>query len=169
MASRALKFATAYILLRAAADIADHWVQSDRCAQTKGATDTAPVAYTDEKTGENWVKGTVEGRSACVWHCVTYVATQGLFLTAGSRAVGIRLRPEALVAGLAFSGITHYIADRRVPGGVLQRLARITGKARFHELADHGMNGAYLLDQSWHHGAETIAALIVACGRDGKG
>ncbi|GAA2350583.1 hypothetical protein [Streptomyces violaceusniger] len=162
MTHRAAKFTTAYALLRAAADVADHWVQSDYCAQAKGASDSAPVATTDEKTGEEKKNGTAEGRRACAWHCVTYTATQGLVLMAGSRAVGVRLHPGAVAGALALSGITHYIADRRVPNGILQRLAKGLGKERFFNLADHGMNGAYALDQAWHHGAETLAALIAA-------
>ncbi|MFI9588265.1 hypothetical protein ACIHCQ_42270 [Streptomyces sp. NPDC052236] len=162
MTRRATNFTVAYALLRAAADVADHWVQSDYCAQAKGATDKAPVTTTDEKTEAETVNGTKEGRRACAWHCATYTATQGLVLVAGSRAVGIRLHPGAVAGALAVSGITHYIADRRVPDGVLHRLAKATGKERFFKLADHGMNGAYALDQAWHHGAETVAALIAA-------
>lgn len=156
------KFTVAYALLRAAADVADHWVQSDHCAQTKGATDAAPVTTTDPRTGTKTTAGTTGGRRACVWHCVTYTATQGAVLIAGSRAVGVRLHPGAVATALAVSGLTHYAADRRVPGGLLHRLAKATGKERFYLLADHGMNGAYALDQAWHHGAETLAALIAA-------
>ncbi|MEU9397691.1 hypothetical protein AB0D86_47955 [Streptomyces sp. NPDC048324] len=45
---------------------------------------------------------------------------------------------------------------------ILHRIAKATGKERFFKLADFGMNGAYCLDQAWHHGAETVAALIAA-------
>jgi hypothetical protein len=162
MTHRAAKFTVSYALLRAAADVADHWVQSDYCAQAKGATDKAPVTYKNEKTEIETTVGTNGGRRACAWHCLTYTATQGLVLVAGSRAVGIRLNPAAVAGALAFSGITHYIADRRVPNGVLHRIAKATGKERFFKLADFGMNGAYCLDQAWHHGAETVAALIAA-------
>jgi hypothetical protein len=162
MTHRAVKFATAYALLRAAADVADHWVQSDHCAQAKAATDDDQIITVNEKTGEKRVNGTREGRRACAWHVTTYTATQGLVLVAGSRAVGIRLHPGAVAAALAVSGTTHYIADRRVPGGVLERLAIRFGKERFFRLADFGMNGSYALDQAWHHGAETLAAVIAA-------
>ncbi|MEU8511618.1 hypothetical protein AB0C76_08535 [Kitasatospora sp. NPDC048722] len=64
-----------------------------------------------------------------------------------------------MAAALALSAVTHYIADRREP---LRRLADATGKGRFVRLADHGMNGAYALDQAWHHAAETVAALIAS-------
>ncbi|MFJ8981593.1 hypothetical protein [Streptomyces sp. NPDC102282] len=30
----------------------------------------------------------------------------------------------------------------------------------FYHLASHGMNGAFQLDSAWHHGWETVAALI---------
>jgi hypothetical protein len=160
--SRSAKFAASYALLRAAADVADHWVQSDYCAQAKGATDAAPVTTVSEKTGEKTVNGTRQGRRACAWHVLTYTATQGAVLAAGSRAVGVRLHPGAVAGALALSGVTHYIADRRVPNGVLHRLAKATGKERFYKLADFGMNGAYALDQAWHHGFETLAAIVAA-------
>ncbi|MGR3939559.1 hypothetical protein LCH29_43095, partial [Streptomyces sp. BRA346] len=33
-------------------------------------------------------------------------------------------------------------------------------KLAFYRLADNGMNGAFHLDAAWHHGWETVAALI---------
>lgn len=157
MTRRAAKFAAVYALLRAAADIGDHWVQSDYCARTKGATDTAPATGDD-----GTVHGTAAGRKACAWHCTTYTATQAAALLIGTRALGLRLNPGAAAAALAVSGLTHYAADRRVPGGLLEHLAETTGKGNFYRLAAHGMNGANKLDQAWHHGFETLAALIAA-------
>ncbi|WP_328923516.1 hypothetical protein OG429_01985 [Streptomyces sp. NBC_00190] len=43
---------------------------------------------------------------------------------------------------------------------ILETLATTTGEGSFWHLADHGINGAYCLDSVWHHGWETIAALI---------
>ncbi|MBX4175568.1 hypothetical protein [Streptomyces geysiriensis] len=43
---------------------------------------------------------------------------------------------------------------------VLEKLADKTGKTNLHKLASHGMNGAFHLDNAWHHGWETVAALI---------
>lgn len=160
MKYRAAHFAAVYALLRAAADYADHWGQSDFDAQAKGATDAAPVTYTHEDTGEVSTVGTHGGRRACARHVIQYTATQGLVLVAGSRLLGIRLHPAAVAAALAVSGVTHYAADRRVPNGLLHRLAKAGGKERFYKLADFGMNGAYCLDQSWHHSWETLAALV---------
>lgn len=157
MHARAARFAAFYALMRMAADLGDHWIQSDYCARTKGATDAAPVTGEDGTT-----HGTSAGRKACAWHCTTYTATQAAALLIGARALGIRLHPGAAAAALAVSGLTHYAADRRVPCGLLQRLAETSGKGGFYRLADHGINGANKLDQAWHHGFETVAALIAA-------
>ncbi|MER0443101.1 hypothetical protein ABR738_00670 [Streptomyces sp. Edi4] len=146
MNDRPAHFGTAYALLRAAADGADHWVQSAVCAQAKGATDAAPVVYEDPRTQVKTPFGTNGGRRACAWHVVTYTATQGLVLVAGTRVLGVRLHPGAVAGALALSSLTHYAADRRVPNGLLHRLAKKTGKERFYKLADFGMNGAYALD-----------------------
>ncbi|SEE58846.1 hypothetical protein SAMN04490357_7668 [Streptomyces misionensis] len=159
MNHRSAAFAAAYALLRVAADHADHWGQSDFDAQCKGATNEAPVTYTHED-GTVTTAGTDGGRRACLHHVIQYTTTQGLVLAAGTRVLGIRLHPAAVAAALAVSGLTHYAADRRVPQGLLQRLAKATGKERFYKLSDFGMNGAYCLDQSWHHSWETLAALI---------
>ncbi|MFD9692532.1 hypothetical protein ACFWXO_43005 [Kitasatospora sp. NPDC059088] len=138
--SRARRFAVAYPLLRAAADIADHWVQSDHQAATKGQSGAA-------------------GRRACAAHVASYTAVQAVVLLGGARLLGVRLRPGPVAAALALSAATHYVADRREP---LRRLADATGKERFVRLADHGLNGGYLLDQAWHHAFETCAAIIAS-------
>ncbi|MFJ7494520.1 hypothetical protein ACIQZB_25590 [Streptomyces sp. NPDC097727] len=43
---------------------------------------------------------------------------------------------------------------------LLEKLADKTGKTNLYKLADFGMNGAFHLDSLWHHGWETVAALI---------
>ncbi|MFD9692325.1 hypothetical protein ACFWXO_41930 [Kitasatospora sp. NPDC059088] len=144
--SPAVRFAASYALLRAAADVADHWIQTDHQATTKGQHD-------------NDGQSSAAGRRACAAHVATYTATQAVVLLAGTRLLDVRLRPASVAAALALSAVTHYIADRREP---LRRLADATGKARFVRLADHGMNGAYCLDQAWHHAAETVAAVIAS-------
>ncbi|GAA5083111.1 hypothetical protein [Streptomyces similanensis] len=161
MNHRSAAFTVAYALMRVAADHADHWGQRDFDAQCKGATDEAPVEYKHED-GTTVTVGTDGGRRACARHVVNYTATQGLVLVAGTRALGIRLHPAAVAAALAVSGLTHYAADRRVPDGLLQRLAKATGKERFYKLSDFGMNGPYCLDQSWHHSWETLAAAVAS-------
>ncbi|MEU5431014.1 hypothetical protein AB0H73_36170 [Streptomyces olivoreticuli] len=153
-------FAALLGLTRAASAAGDFWVQSDFCARVKGATDAAPVTYEDSATKEKTTHGTSDGRKACLHHCLTYTATQAAVVGIGARVLGMRIHPGAAAAALAVSGITHYIADRRVPGGVLQTIAERTGKGSFYKLADFGMNGAFHLDAAWHHGWETVAALI---------
>ncbi|MFF2044032.1 hypothetical protein ACFVVX_26795 [Kitasatospora sp. NPDC058170] len=144
---RAVRFAAVYALLRASADVADHWIQTDHQAATKGQHDHAEG------------QSSAAGRRACAAHVASYTATQAVVLLAGTRLLGVRLRPVPLAAALAVSAVTHYAADRREP---LRRLADATGKGVFVRLADHGLNGGYLLDQSWHHGWETAAALIAS-------
>ncbi|MFJ9703390.1 hypothetical protein [Streptomyces fradiae] len=51
-----------------------------------------------------------------------------------------------------------------MPGGLLETLATKTGKGNFWSLTSHGLNGAYCLDNAWHHGWETAAALIATIG-----
>ncbi|MDX3025359.1 hypothetical protein [Streptomyces acidiscabies] len=165
MNHRSATFAAAYALLRAAADHSDHWGQSDFDAVAKGATDAAPVEYKYDD-GKKVTIGTRGGRRACAHHVIQYTATQGLVLVAGTRLLGIRLHPAAVAGALALSGLTHYAADRRVPNGLLHRLAKATGKERFAKLADFGINGSYCLDQSWHHSWETLAALIATVKAD---
>ncbi|MFI2241153.1 hypothetical protein [Streptomyces chrestomyceticus] len=154
-------FAALLALTRTASKIGDFWVQDDFSARVKGASDDFPVTYVDPHTHEKSVHGTADGRKACLHHCLTYTATQALAAGLGARALGIRIHPGAAAAALAVSFSTHYLADRRVPGtGVLEKLAAKTGNTMLYELADAGMNGAFHLDSSWHHGWETVAALI---------
>ncbi|MFF0389621.1 transcriptional regulator [Kitasatospora sp. NPDC004615] len=161
--SRAARFAAAYALLRAAADVADHWIQTDHQACTKGQH--------DGREGES----SAAGRAACAAHVAAYVAAQGLALWGGARLLGVRLRPAPVAAALTVSAATHYIADRREP---LRRIAAATGKGNFYALGTPAHpahpttadgkyapvlgTGAYALDQAWHHGWEIVAALIAS-------
>ncbi|MER6364814.1 transcriptional regulator [Kitasatospora sp. NPDC001527] len=160
---RAARFAAAYALLRTAADVADHWIQTDHQASTKGQHDHTPG------------QSSAAGRRACVAHVTAYTATQGAVLLAGTRLLGVRLRPGPVAAALALSAVTHYVADRREP---LRHLANATGKDTFYALGTpahpaHPVTaggsyaptlgtGAYALDQAWHHAFETVAALIAS-------
>ncbi|MFF3085868.1 hypothetical protein ACFVRB_12540 [Streptomyces nojiriensis] len=127
----------------------------------KGASDEHPVTFTDPVTEKKSTHGTADGRKVCLHHCLTYVATQAIVAGLGARALGIRVHPAAAAAALAVSFGTRYAADRRVPGeGLLEKLADKMGKGGFYCLADFGVNGAFHVDSSWHHGWETVAALI---------
>ncbi|MDH2392981.1 hypothetical protein QCN29_30235 [Streptomyces sp. HNM0663] len=161
MQHRPAVFAALLGLTRAGSAIGDFWVQSDFCARVKGASDDHPVTYQDPVTGEETTHGTADGRSACLQHCLTYTTTQAIIAGAGARALGIRVHPAAAAVALALSFATHYAADRRVPGkAFLEKIATKTGKGDFYKLASHGMNGAFHLDSAWHHGWETLAAVV---------
>lgn len=156
--SPAARAAAVGFLLTAAGAVGDMWVQNDRCARIKGAHDDAPVIDKDEDTGAVIATHKAhEGRLACVEHVATYTATQAAALVAGNRALGLGIRPSRMVAALAVSAVTHYVADRRRP---LQRLADATGKHKFYRVNAGGMNGAFHLDQAWHRGWEAVAAVI---------
>ena len=131
--------AAVFAALFAAHQLADHWVQTQHQADTKGHA--------------GW-----RGRAACAAHVGTYAAAQLAAVAALMWRCGLHVTPAALAAGLAVSAITHYIADRRTP---LRVIADATGSGRFYRLSAAGMNGAYLLDQSWHIAWLFVAALVI--------
>jgi hypothetical protein len=133
-------FAAVFAALYAAHQVADHWVQSEAQAAFKGRP--------------GWV-----GRRACAAHVATYTLTAALALTAVAWRAGLHLDLANVFAGLGVSAVSHYIADRRTP---LAWAARVARKQVFYGLASHGLNGAYLLDQSWHVGWLFVAALVIA-------
>ncbi|MFI9005509.1 transcriptional regulator [Streptomyces sp. NPDC053541] len=136
-ANRAAAFPAVYALLRVAADVADHWAQTDHQATHKA-------------------KEGAEGHKALAGHVTSYVATQGAALLLGNRALGLGLRPRNVAAALALSGASHYLIDRRWP---VRKVAEVTGKGGFYELGGP-LGGAYRLDQAAHHLAEGFAAYL---------
>lgn len=138
----AARLAALYALVRPASDVADHWLQSDHQARHKA--DPGPA-----------------GHRALAAHVASYVGAQAVVVAAGARVLGIRITPGRAAAAVAVSAVSHYVADRRWP---VRRLADATRKGAFVRLADHGMNGAYALDQSWHHAFELAAVTILATG-----
>lgn len=135
--NRRTSYPAVYALLRTAADIADHYVQTHHQATHKARPGT-------------------EGHSALAGHCLSYVTTQAVILGAGNHLLGLDLRPRHMAVALAFSGVTHYALDRRWP---LRRFAELIGKREFYELGGP-LGGAYLMDQAGHHFAEGIAAYL---------
>ncbi|MFG2903319.1 hypothetical protein ACGFZH_40360 [Streptomyces zaomyceticus] len=167
MTDRTAKFAAVYALMRMAADLGDHWIQSDHQAVTKGLHgdhfvygDGTPVpADIDPYEADVPVyRASLLGRSAACRHVATYTATQALMLLAGSRVMGFKLSPGRVAAALALSAGTHWWADRRIH---LKALAVATGKGNFYELGGP-LGGNYALDQAFHHLFETAAAAIAA-------
>ncbi|WP_274919442.1 transcriptional regulator [Streptomyces sp. WZ-12] len=146
MTEHAVRFASVYALMRMGADLGDHWIQSHHQAVTKGQHD------------ENDGQSSRAGRIACTAHVATYTATQALALLAGSRVLGLRLKPSRVAAALALSAGTHWWADRRIH---LKAVAEAIGKGDFYNLGGP-LGGNYALDQAFHHTVETIAAAIAA-------
>ncbi|MBM0231898.1 DUF3307 domain-containing protein [Micromonospora sp. STR1_7] len=142
-------FAAVFAALYVAHQIADHWVQTQWQADTKGQS--------------GWL-----GRLACAAHVATYTLTAATTLAAMLLATGLRLDPWGVAVGLTVSAVSHYIADRRAP---LRRIADALGAGRFYRLGaprpgrDDNPSlgtGAYALDQSWHIGFLFVAALFCA-------
>lgn len=138
-----------FAALYAAHLVADHWVQTQHQADTKGAP--------------GW-----RGRIACAGHVVTYTVTAVVALFLLAMATGWRPSLPSLTLGLVVSAVTHYLADRRMP---LRWLAEQTGSGRFYRLgvprAGHDDNpslgtGAYVLDQSWHVWWLFVSAMVIA-------
>ncbi|WP_329584011.1 hypothetical protein OG500_27340 [Kitasatospora sp. NBC_01250] len=90
---------------------------------------------------------------------MSYTATQAAALLFANRALVLGLRPSRIAVALLLSAASHFAADRRE---ILRRLARATKGGRFVDLADGGLNGAYLMDQAWHHGFEACAAFVAS-------
>lgn len=145
----AATFAAAYIALHVAHGVADYWIQTDHQAAHKGAP--------------GW-----PGRRACLAHCATYLATQAAALAAVVAVLDLPVTAGQAAAGLAVSGVTHYVIDRRTP---LLRLARLAGKRAFvtmgvpregHDDQPCLGTGPAALDQSGHHFWVAAAALLIA-------
>ncbi|MCU7724570.1 DUF3307 domain-containing protein [Actinoplanes sp. KI2] len=145
----AATFAAVFVALFVAHQVADHWIQTDHQARTKGAP--------------GW-----PSRIACAAHVATYTATALVALAVLRHTLDLPLTPGRVAAGLAVSAISHYLADRRTP---LARLAALTGHAGFYALGTcrNGRDdkpclgtGAYALDQSFHYAWLFVAALIIA-------
>lgn len=165
----AADFAAVAVALYAAHHVGDYWVQTDHQAQHKG------------QAGH-------EGRINCMWHVLSYVATQYVFLLVVMLTVGARMSVLGMGAALAVSGVTHYLADRREHGIMFWLARRLPGKARFLALgaprpsltalalssADPEYKdevpldnpslgtGAWALDQSWHIFWGVFVAAILA-------
>jgi hypothetical protein len=149
MTNRAVTFSVVLPVLVVAHDVADHWVQTEYQARTKGLP--------------GW-----EGRRACAAHVATYTASTAATVGALKGVLGLPITFRGFLAGQLVSAVTHYWADRRF---TLAWLCEVSGKGGFYRLGapreGHDDNptlgtGAYALDQSWHRFWLLIAALITA-------
>jgi hypothetical protein len=138
------------------------------------ATSFAAVAvtiYAGHQAGDYWVQTSGQavrkslpgspGRLACAAHVSTYTATLAAFLFTARVFVPLPLSDPHVLAGLAVSAVSHYIADRRKP---LARIARALGREDFYRAGDGLATGAALLDQAWHWAWLFVSALVIAGG-----
>lgn len=130
-------FAVVFVAFFAAHQVADHWIQTQHQADHKGLP--------------GWV-----GRLACLGHVGTYLLTQAVCAAGALAATGHEVPLLQLGLALSVSGVTHYVADRRVP------LRRLADALRKNPAWLEKGGGLYALDQSWHIGFIFIAALMVA-------
>ncbi|MFD9630066.1 hypothetical protein [Streptomyces violascens] len=155
MTSRTATAALLAVVLDSFGAAGDYLIQTDHDARTKGAADSRPVTCDQHPAGH----GTRDGRAACLSHVASFTATQAAGLFAARRLTGLPVPPARLAAVLAVSAITHYAIDRREG---LRRAAHATGKGQFYDLADHGINGAALMDQAVHKTVHVLTALAAA-------
>lgn len=101
---------------------------------------------------------TPAGRKALARHVVTYSLTQAAVKWLCLRATGSRVPVRAVLAGQVVEMLAHAAID---DGRLLRRYADAVGKRRFHDLADHGVNGRMLLDQAMHRGLQIPAGAVV--------
>lgn len=149
MSASAVTFAVVLPSLLVAHNVADHWVQTNHQALTKGQRSRA-------------------GRRACAAHVVSYSAVTAAVVAVAWLVFGLPITPAGFVAGQLLSALTHYWADRRF---TIARLAALTGKTGLYVLgaprAGRDDNpslgtGAYALDQAWHWLWLFVAALLTA-------
>lgn len=147
--SSAATFAAVAVGLLIAHRVADHWVQTEVQAATKGRRDRV-------------------GRAACARHVASYTAVTACVVLALWGVFQLDISWWGFAAGQLVSAVTHYWADRRF---TLARLAVLAGHAPFYALGtprpgrDDNPSlgtGAYELDQSWHWGWLGVAAFLTA-------
>jgi len=137
--TRAIVFVVALVALLVAHQLGDHVLQTDH--QAAG------------KAGSGWAAA-----RAMAGHLLAYHLCALALLMATFWVLGLPLTVVGVVAGLAFSAVTHAALDRRWPVTALLRLLR---SPRFAETTSP-VCGAYAADQALHHGALLVSALLVS-------
>ncbi|SNQ48679.1 conserved membrane hypothetical protein [Frankia canadensis] len=137
--TRAVTFAVLIVTVLVAHRLADHVL---------GQTD----AQARLKTEPGWL-----GWAALARHLAAYHAVVIVMATSTLAALHLTLSPVGVAVGLLVSAGSHALWDRRRAGRWL--LVR-TGGGEFAELAEHGLNGMYLADQSLHGASLWLAVLL---------
>lgn len=92
--------------------------------------------------------------------CLAYPATQAVAVGAGASDLGIRPHPGAAAARSLCRSSRTMPRTVGCQAAFWKRSPRRLARCNFWRLADYGLNGAYCIDSAWHHGWETLAALV---------
>jgi membrane-associated protease RseP (regulator of RpoE activity) len=136
---RSLVFVVSLAVLLVAHLVGDHVVQTDH--QAAG------------KAGRGW-----PAAGAMAGHLATYHAFATVLLVTVFALLRLPLGLLAVIAGLAFSAVTHALLDRRWP---VRRLLRATRAAKFAE-TNTPVCGMHAADQALHYLALLISAALIA-------
>lgn len=136
--SRSIVFVVALAVLLVAHQIGDHVLQTDH--QAAG------------KAGHGW-----PAVRAMAGHLFTYHVAAAALLVGTFAVLGLVVPTTGLVAGLAFSALTHALLDRR---WLVRAMLRVARAPRFAE-ATTPVCGMYHADQAWHYLALLVSALLI--------
>lgn len=123
--------------------VADHWLQTDTQARTKGEPG-------------------LHGALVCAGHALIVTLFKVLTLWSLAMVTGWRPGLTRTIIVLAIVGASHWLIDRRKP---LRDLAVYMGKGPFYDLGDSEKaptgTGRYTLDQAAHLLVIWLAALAI--------
>ena len=142
----ASRFAAVAATLTAAHHVGDFLLQTDHQAARKPCAEDRLAECSEP---ESW--------RALAGHVASYHAAQVVGLLVANRALGLKLRPGRVAAGVAISAVTHAVIDRRWP---VRWWMDNTGSHDFRVKA----GGAMHVDQALHHTALWVSALVIAGG-----
>jgi hypothetical protein len=137
--TRSVVFTVALLALMVAHQVGDHVLQTDRQAAGKA------------EPGHRWWW-------PMLGHLAGYHATAAVVVVGTGAVLGLPLTVRGVLAGLAFSAVTHGLLDRRWP---VRAILRAAGSPGFAE-ATAPVCGIYAADQALHKLALLISALLMA-------
>ena len=137
--TRSVVFAASLLALLVAHQLGDHVLQTDHQAAGKSGR------------GGGWWR-------PMVGHLAGYHATAAVIVIGTALLLGLPLTVRGVLAGFAFSALTHGLLDRRWP---VRAILRAVGSPQFAETTAP-VCGIYAADQALHKLALLISALMIA-------
>lgn len=141
------RFAAVAATLTAAHHVGDFLLQTDHQAARKPCSEDRLAECSE---AESW--------RCLAAHVASYHAAQVVGLVVANRALGLKLRPSRVLAGVVFSAVTHAVIDRRWP---VRLWMDNTGSHDFRVKAGGGMH----VDQTMHHACLWASALVMTGGK----